>query len=50
MPLKTGKENVGKNLEELKKAGYKNAKQRIAIALSKINGAKKNVDDIKKNV
>lgn len=35
MPLKPGKENIGPNIDELKKAGYDDPKQRVAIALDK---------------
>ncbi len=34
MPLKRGKKNIGKNISELKRAGWTNRKQRIAIALT----------------
>ena len=40
MPLLPGKKNIGKNIEELKKAGWDNAKQRIAIALQKAKAKK----------
>lgn len=33
MPLKKGKKNIGKNIRELKKAGWSKPKQRLAIAL-----------------
>jgi len=37
MPLLPGKENVGKNIEELKKSGWDNPRQRLAIVMSKLN-------------
>jgi hypothetical protein len=33
MPLRKGKKNIGKNIRELKAAGWSKPKQRIAIAL-----------------
>jgi hypothetical protein len=42
MPLKSGKENIGKNLEELKKSDKKRSKkQMLAIVLSTAYGPKK---------
>lgn len=41
MPLKPGKENVGKNIEELIKSGY-SKRQAIAIAISKAGKNGKN--------
>lgn len=40
MPLKPGKKNIGKNIEELKKSG-KPHKQAVAIALEKAKKKKK---------
>lgn len=40
MPLKSGKKNIGKNIEELEKVG-KSHKQAIAIALEKAKKKKK---------
>lgn len=37
MPLKEGKSNIGPNINELHKAGYK-GKQAVAIALHKAYG------------
>lgn len=41
MPLYTGAKNIGRNIRQLKKDGYTNPKQRIAIALSKAGKARK---------
>lgn len=41
MPLKPGKKNIGPNILLLKKEGYTNSKQRIAIALQEAGEAKK---------
>ena len=40
MPLKSGEDNIGANIEELKRAGYKDPKQRLAIVLSKLRESK----------
>lgn len=40
MPLKPGKKNIGKNIEELKKSGRPH-KQAVAIALEKAKKKKK---------
>lgn len=41
MPLYKGVKNIGRNIRQLKKDGYTNPKQRVAIALSKAGKARK---------
>ena len=49
MPLKSGKENIGKNIKKLKKEGYPK-KQAIAIAMDKAENNPGNDDEEKKSL